>query len=77
MVLGPEHAMASAAIPLLFRSALAGDEYFCDGLVRQNTPLTPALHLGADRVMVLSLQHRPRLRRLSELLDFFDPASAG
>jgi NTE family protein len=60
VVLGPEHALASAAIPLLFRSAQVGDEYYCDGFVRQNTPLSPALRLGADRVLILSLRHRPR-----------------
>lgn len=60
VVLGPEHAIASAAIPLLFRSARIGDEYYCDGFVRQNTPLSPALRLGADRVLILSLRHKPR-----------------
>lgn len=61
VVLGPEHALASAAIPLVFRSARVGDEYYCDGFVRQNTPLSPALRLGADRVMVLSLRHKPKM----------------
>ena len=60
VVLGPEHALASGAIPLLFRSARVGDEYYCDGFVRQNTPLSPALRLGADRVMILSLRHKPK-----------------
>jgi NTE family protein len=59
VVLGPEHALASAAIPLMFRSARIGDEYYCDGFVRQNTPLSPALRLGADRVLILSLRHKP------------------
>ncbi len=58
-VLGSEHALASAAIPLLFRSVKIGDEYFCDGSVRQNTPLSPALRLGARRVLLLSLKFRP------------------
>jgi NTE family protein len=58
-VLGPEHALASAAIPMLFKSVKIGDEYFCDGSVRQNTPLSPALRLGAERVLILSLRCRP------------------
>lgn len=58
-VLGAEHALASAAIPMLFKSVKIGDEYFCDGSVRQNTPLSPALRLGAERVLILSLRHRP------------------
>lgn len=60
VVLGPEHALASGAIPLLFRSARVGDDYYCDGFVRQNTPLSPALRLGADRVLILSLRHKAR-----------------
>ncbi len=60
VVLGPEHALASGAIPLLFKSARVGDEYYCDGFVRQNTPLSPALRLGADRVLILSLRHKPK-----------------
>jgi NTE family protein len=61
VVLGPEHALASAAIPLLFRSVKVGDEYYCDGFVRQNTPVSPALRLGADRLLILSLRHTPRV----------------
>lgn len=59
VVLGPEHGLASGAIPLLFPSVRIGGEYFCDGFVRQNTPLSPALRLGADRVLILSLRHKP------------------
>ncbi|MBX5481622.1 MAG: patatin-like phospholipase family protein [Myxococcaceae bacterium] len=55
-ILGPEHALASAAIPLLFRAVKIGEEYFCDGSIRQNTPLSPALRLGADRVLIVSLK---------------------
>jgi NTE family protein len=61
VVLGPEHALASGAIPILFRSARIGAEYYVDGFVRQNTPLAPALRLGADRVLILSLRHKPRV----------------
>jgi NTE family protein len=34
-------------------------QYFCDGGLRQNTPLSPALRLGAERVLVVSLRYRP------------------
>jgi NTE family protein len=57
-IIGPEHALASGAIPLLFRSVRIGEEFFCDGSVRQNTPLSPALRLGADRVLILALKHK-------------------
>lgn len=57
--IGPEHALASAAIPLLFRSVPIDGTFFCDGGLRQNTPLSPALRLGADRVLVVGLRHLP------------------
>lgn len=59
-VISPEHALASAAIPLLFRSVKIGDEFFCDGSLRQTTPLSPALRLGARKVLLISLKHRPQ-----------------
>lgn len=56
--LGPvsaDHVLASAAIPLLFPARLVGDEYFCDGGMRFNTPIAPAIRAGADRLVVISL----------------------
>jgi NTE family protein len=54
-----EHALASAALPILFPAVAVGDRFFCDGGLRQNTPLSPALRLGADRVLVIGLRHKP------------------
>jgi NTE family protein len=54
-----EHAIASAAIPILFPAIAIGERYFCDGGLRQNTPLSPALRLGADKVLVVGLRHKP------------------
>ena len=55
-VLRPEHALASASIPLLFPAVPIGGIYHCDGGLRQNTPLSPALRLGADRVLVIGIR---------------------
>ncbi len=55
--IGPRHVLASASIPLLFPSVKIGDEYFTDGGLRQNTPMSPALRLGASRILVVSLRH--------------------
>jgi NTE family protein len=55
--IAPEHALASAAIPLLFPAVRVGDTYFCDGSLRQQTPLAPALRLGSNRVLVVGLRH--------------------
>lgn len=55
--IGPLHALASAAIPILFPSISIDGAYYCDGGLRQNTPLSPALRLGADRVLVIAVGH--------------------
>ncbi len=50
------HLMASSAIPLLFSATRINREFFGDGSMRQTAPLSSALHLGADRVLVVGVQ---------------------
>jgi NTE family protein len=57
--LTPTHALASAAIPLLFPAVRVASTYYVDGGLRLNTPLAPALRLGADRVLVVALRPHP------------------
>ncbi len=47
------HLLASSAIPFVFPPASIDGEYFGDGTVRQVAPTSPALHLGADRILVV------------------------
>ena len=56
--LGLDHLMASAAIPLLFPPVYLNRSWYGDGAVRQQAPLSPALHLGANRVLVIGVTHR-------------------
>lgn len=51
----PQHVLASAAIPVVFPPVTIQTDLYCDGGLRLNTPLSPAIHLGADRVLVISL----------------------
>lgn len=51
--LSHEHLMASSAIPLLFPPATIDGHHYSDGAIRQATPLAPALHLGAERILVI------------------------
>lgn len=51
-----EHLMASSAIPVLFPPVRLNKEYFGDGAVRQAAPISPALHLGAERVLVIGVR---------------------
>lgn len=48
-----DHVMASAALPLVFPAERIGDEYYGDGGMRMGAPLSPAIHLGADRLLVI------------------------
>ena len=51
--IGPHHALASAAIPLLFPPVRIEDELYLDGGLRQNTPIAPALRLGATHIFAI------------------------
>lgn len=53
-----EHLMASSAIPFMFPPKRIGHEYFGDGSMRQTAPISPALHLGADRILVVCVSRR-------------------
>ena len=55
--IGPRHVLASAALPLLFPSVKIGDDFYTDGGLRQNTPMSPAIRLGATRLLLVSLRH--------------------
>jgi NTE family protein len=63
--LGPEHLLASSAIPFVFPSVAldCGEqaEWFGDGAMRQAAPISPAVHLGASRVLVVGAgrMHEP------------------
>ena len=51
-----DHLMASIAVPMIFPPVLINGEYFGDGAMRQATPLSPAIHLGADRILVIGVR---------------------
>lgn len=51
-----DHLMASIAVPMIFPPVRIGREYFGDGAMRQATPLSPAIHLGADRILVIGIR---------------------
>jgi NTE family protein len=53
---GAEHCLASAALPLWFPSVRVGDRYYVDGSLRQNTPLLPAIALGAHRIVMVGVK---------------------
>jgi NTE family protein len=50
-----DHLMASLSIPFLFRPVLLNDAYYGDGAMRQTSPLSPAILLGATRLMIIGV----------------------
>lgn len=51
-----QHALASAAIPIIFPTVRVAGRMYSDGSLRQNTPIAPAIRLGAARVLVIGLR---------------------
>ena len=55
-----DHLMASVAAPLVFPPVQIGREYFGDGAMRQATPLSPAVRLGAGRLLVIGVRNEEK-----------------
>lgn len=64
-VMTVDHVMASAALPLFFPAIRLGDGWYGDGGIRLAAPLSPALHLGARRILAISTRY-DRSRREAE-----------
>ncbi len=56
-----QHMLASSAIPFMFPAVHVNREFFGDGSMRQIAPISSALHLGAERVLVVGVGHDPLL----------------
>lgn len=57
-----EHLLASSALPFIFPPAHINREYFGDGSMRQIAPVSPALHLGATRVLVIGVGRQLQMK---------------
>jgi NTE family protein len=62
-----QHLLASSALPFIFRPVHINREYFGDGSMRQIAPLSPGVHFGADRLLVIGVgrQLAPEGERIS------------
>ncbi len=78
-VLTVEHIMASAALPILFPAIELEDRWYGDGGIRLTAPLSPALHLGARRVMAISTRYARTAEELqqSSIKGYPPPAQVG
>ncbi|PKO47451.1 MAG: Patatin [Betaproteobacteria bacterium HGW-Betaproteobacteria-4] len=64
--IGVDHLLASSAIPFIFPATKIHREFFGDGSMRQLAPISPAIHLGAERVLIVGAgrknEHQERRR---------------
>lgn len=52
-----DHVLASASIPVFFKPVQIGKSFWGDGGIRQSTPLSPAIHLGADKIIAIGIRY--------------------
>ncbi len=52
-----DHVMASAAIPIFFAPVKLDGSFYGDGCVRMIYPMSPAIHMGADRIVAISVRY--------------------
>lgn len=71
-----DHIMASTALPLVFPAVRIGSTWYGDGGIRLAAPLAPAVHLGADRILVISNRyHRSRAEADEPVIRGYPPAA--
>jgi NTE family protein len=68
------HVMASAALPLFFPAVQVEGRWYGDGGIRLSTPLSPAIHLGAERIIAVSTRYqRTRLEEDTPYVSGYPP----
>lgn len=71
------HVLASAAMPVFFPPVRIKGAYFGDGCLRQSSPLSPAIHLGADRIISVGIrEQKKRSNQVSGTIKRQSPALA-
>lgn len=55
--IGVDHVMSSSAIPVFFPAIRVGESWYADGCIRLSTPLSPAIHMGARRIVAVAVRH--------------------
>jgi NTE family protein len=68
--LSVDHLLASSAIPFIFPATRINREYFGDGSMRQVAPLSPAIHLGAERLLVVGAPRRYERNERTQVDDY-------
>ncbi len=66
-----DHLMASSAIPAVFPAVKINREFFGDGAIRQLAPISPSLHLGADKILVIGVSDTTHKRKPRETMKHY------
>lgn len=66
-----EHLLASSAIPSVFPAVKINREYFGDGAIRQLAPISPALHMGAEKILVIGVSGEAHRRKPRETMHHY------
>jgi NTE family protein len=73
-VLTVDHIMASSSLPIFFPAVRIGPHWYGDGGIRLTAPLSPAIHLGASRILAISTRYaRSRAEADSSVIDAYPP----
>jgi len=62
-----DHVMGSSAIPLFFPPAQIDKSFYGDGCIRQITPLSPAINLGAKKIITIGIRHPQSIAKIKDL----------
>ena len=69
-VITKEHILASSALPLYFPPQKIGGDFYADGNIRNSTPLSPPIKLGAEKLLIIPVNER---EKVGEKPQSFDP----
>lgn len=70
-----DHLMASSAIPMIFPARKIHREFYADGAVRQQAPLSPTLHLGAEKLLVIGVSGESnKINKVEAIAPYPSPA---
>ena len=68
-----QHIMASSAIPMLFSPIQIGPHFFGDGCIRNNTPCSPSIRMGADRLFVIGVRTQLDAEKANQSFEILPP----
>lgn len=67
------HILASASLPFFFPAIRIDGNWYGDGGIRMTAPLSPAIHLGARRILAISTRHLPESQEERQVIDGYPP----